>query len=435
MFKTQSFSNSQIPMHDAIFGRNSSKLFASVNLINTLQEARTDKTLAAFVCDEFKRDVGSKTIVFYSPISSHLGYVSNSSIIINDFKLFSLMLKVVGHLIEDLEIKYSKTNLDQRMLIHYLIKKHCSKSLTTFRMTQVDQDVLLSFDSSLENVQNLILTGDLSTKPFFIRGFVYSRETMSLNEIFPGIHHLTIESMFVSDPSIFQHKFPQLIDLKIIFFPTPMFDLWKNYYYKTKPAMKNLFDYNPQIRSLTLSNCNSLDYLKIASDRLKRLDYLQINLLPLKEKYTGKPFYFRKVRNLDVKMDSVVELFNVVSFSRLEEMNLICNANDCGRFPFYSITLKKLSVSGYTFENQNTLTPRQLPYLEVLTITNEKNTDLGYDDLILSYIERSSYLMNVKFMNHSETFYDTLKQYDIEGWSVEKNGSTVILKNSMSVAK
>lgn len=333
-------------------------------------------------------------------------------------------MSVVGHLVENLEIRYNKISADQRLLIHYLLKKFCSKSLITFKMSQCDQHVLTTFDSSLKSVQNLIISGDLSTKPFFIRGFLYSRETMGLGEIFPKIRQLTIEHMFVSDPSVFQHKFPELTDVKIIFFPSPVIHVWKNYYYKTKPAMKNLFDYNPQIRSLSLSNCNSLDYLKIANDRLERLAYLQVNLLTLKEKYPSKPINFHWVKGVEMTTETSID-FNVLRFPRVEEMRLTCTANDCGAFPFHSNTLTQLTISGYSFENRNSMMLRHAPFLTDLTIMNDSKINA---DFIFAYIEPNKYLMNVKFVNYNETFYNELKQYDIQGWQLKRQNSVLILE-------
>lgn len=427
------FSNkirSQIAARNAFLPDDLSTIFESPNLFFILEEARANRSLAAAICDKIAPKIASKTIVFHSPISTQLGFVSNSSILITDFKLFSLVLEVFGRLIENIEIKYNKISIDQRLLIHYYIKKHCSKSLTTLKMSQCDQDVLLTFDTSLKSVENLIISGDLSTRPLFIHGFVHSREKMSLNRIFPSIRYLTIESMFVTDPSIFEHKFPELIDLKITFFPASIFELWKSSYYsKTKPAMKNLLDFNSQIRSLTLINCNSLDYLKIASKSLKKLDHLQVNLLSLKEKYSGEPIHFRRVRKLAIEMDSAFDVFNVIRFPRLDEMDLECTASDCGKFPLYSNTLTKLTISGYSFENHKALSLRQLPYLEDLTILNDSTEDL---DFIFGYIEASSYLMRVTFVNHNETFCNMLKEYDIEGWQLTENDSTVTLTNVMT---
>lgn len=298
-------------------------------MIDLLELARYNKTVYEAVYNAFNRELASKTIVFYSPHSKQLDFVSNSSYLINDFNLFTSVLHTFGDLITELEIRYDEISEDQRRKLHNLLRKYCTNSQLSLRMSQCDSDVLYTFHHRLPNVKQLIISGDVSLKPVFIRGFILYRDAMSLSSIFPKIQSLTIVNMMMNDPSILEHTFPRLTDVQIILYPAPFVNSYKNYFANTKPAMENLFDHNPQIRSLTLNNCNSIEYLKIAADRLPELEYLNVDFVDLKETFSGEKIIFENVKTLDMTMETFIDIDQFVAFPQLKQSNLECESNDC----------------------------------------------------------------------------------------------------------
>lgn len=104
---------------------------------------------------------------------------------------------------------------------------------------------------------------------------------MKLNEIFPGLRRLTLDSIRVSDPSIFDTKFRHLKHVKIRFSPPldgeapSLNESTEDDSLKvTKIAIQNLFEKNPQIKDVVLVHCTK-DYVRMVEKMLPTLDTLQ----------------------------------------------------------------------------------------------------------------------------------------------------------------
>lgn len=130
------------------------------------------------------------------------------------------------------------------------------------------------YQNPAENVEYLTLQGKI-VPPKKIR----------LNEVFPELRELTLYSIYVSDPNIFDVKFPHLNQVTIKYQPMvdEKFEIMKNgkidfiknaasrrVLKNAKLSVQNLFEKNPQIKNVVLDHCAS-DYIYTVVNTLPNL--------------------------------------------------------------------------------------------------------------------------------------------------------------------
>lgn len=95
-----------------------------------------------------------------------------------------------------------------------------------------------------------------------------------MNEIFPELRRLTLDSVHVSNAEIFNTKFPHLKHVKIRF-SLPLDgeapNLNDDDSLKNAMAIKNLFEKNPQIKNVVLVHCTK-EQVKIVQTALPKLE-------------------------------------------------------------------------------------------------------------------------------------------------------------------
>lgn len=370
--------------------------------------------------DVFKRKFASKIITFNSASEKSI----HEAVLICDYKTLTLTLQQFGHLIEKIEISYDDIEVDQHKEISELLLKHCSDSLASMEIIQWETNALWNFEDPFKNVNILTIHGDpkLKSPKFF---HIFSKKPMKLNEIFPSIRQLNLLNMFVSNPLDFGVEIPRLNHVNIVFFPAPFNEPLVDYFSKTKPAIKKLFENNQQIRNLSLINCNSLDFLKMASDLLPNLVELHVNLVSLREHIDEIPFDFPNVKKLQVKMSKRIDLFNTVAFGRLEELDLNCSGFKCKTIPVEHSRLKKLQVSGFMLEYGKLLEfNEKTPNLEELFIASDSKIDAN---AIVEYLRNNINLRKLRFVSSDQVLYDVLSKW-IHGWILSIDDNVVTLE-------
>lgn len=118
------------------------------------------------------------------------------------------------------------------------------------------------FPTPVRNIQSLVLEGEIKLP---------RNSKLMLNEIFPELRKLTLNSVSVPDPSVFYVKFPHLKHLKIAYPKLPLNE--------PSEAMKNLFMKNSQIVNVEVVCC-SPNYHRMAVDYLGSLETFDATYLP-----------------------------------------------------------------------------------------------------------------------------------------------------------
>lgn len=177
---------------------------------------------------------------------------------------------------------------------------------------------------------------------------------------------------------------------------------------------------------MSLTNCNSFDYLKIASDLLPNLVELHVNLVLLRERNDEITFNFPNVKKLQVKMSKRIDLFNTVAFGRLAELDLNCSGFKCKTIPFEHLRLKKLQVSGFMLEYGKLLEfNEKTPNLEELFVASDSKIDAN---AIVEYLKNNNNLRKLRFVSRDQVLYDVLSKWMLSGWTLSNDENVVTLE-------
>lgn len=398
------------------------EILEELDLYSLTVTANSNKKLAVLADDVFKRKFASKAVGIFGPLAMDPRYSVHilDTIITNyNFEVYSLILKTFGHLIGKLVIGYDGITLEQRKDIHNLVFEYCSTSLTTVELIEWDENVLEAFKIPLPNVNHLTLSGNLKTKSNGVLS-IFGEKSLKLNEIFPNLCELTLDTLWVTDPSILNVHFPRLKVVKITLLPAPFNHPLEHYIAKSKPAMRKLFENNPHIKKLTVDNCNSVDYVRIIAENLQSLEVLQVNFVRLEKQYTGEQFNFENVKKLAMKMGNI-DLASIMTLKNVEEMRLECNDLECNNFPFNTVSsLKKLFMVGFSFNTEKFLKlAEKVPFLEDIFVASESDMDAS---AAIRFIVGSKQLDKLTLVNPlGQTLFDTITRHLTDDWSVTRN--------------
>lgn len=137
-----------------------------------------------------------------------------------------------------------------------------------------NQNVFQIYSNPAKNVEHLTLQGNL--KP---------SKSIQLNEVFPSLRQLTLKSIRVFDPSIFNVNFPYLNNVTIKYQPMVIEKIKftndgkmiyssdeasRGVLSNAKKSVENLFEKNHQITSVVLDHCSS-DYVYSVVNKLPNL--------------------------------------------------------------------------------------------------------------------------------------------------------------------
>lgn len=398
------------------------EILEELDLYSLTVTTKSNKKLSPLADVIFKRKFASKAIGIFGPLAVDPRYSVHmlDNLITNySIEVFSLILSTFGHLIRKVVIGYNGITLEQRKDIHNLINEYCSTSLTAIELIEWDENVLESFTTALPKVEQLTLSGNLKTKSSGIFS-IFDDKSMELNEIFPGVRQLTLDSLYVTDSSILNIQFPRLEHVKVELLAPPFNRPFFDYFTKTKPAIRKLFEKNPQIRYLSVNNCNSLDYLRIISDNLPSLEGLEVNFRRLEEKYAGEPIHFESLKKLNMKIGNV-DMSQFISFKNIDKIRLECIESECNSFPFRSVSsLKRLFIVGYSFDKEKILElGEKAPFLENLFVTSESDIDAS---AMIRFVVGSKRLEKLTLVNPIVgSLFDSIVQHLNGQWTVSRN--------------
>lgn len=394
--------------------------------------ARKSDVMAKLAVDLYKWKYASRPILISGPLSMEersAVHELETHISIKNYDLVKRTLQVFGNHIKTLVINYKQIDLNHRKEMHRFIDRHCADTLTAMTLMRMDENVLKNFRNPLKMVENVTIDGELKSKSnsMLHLSSILGYKKLKLNEIYPGLRRLTLNRMNVPDVSIFDVEFPQLKHVKITLLPAPYNNPFINYFYKTKPAMIKLFEKNPQIQTLILQNCNSLDYLRIVSS-LPKIRLLQVTFLPLEEEYVGSKIRFLNVKKIGFNVKDNIDLSEIVIFDKVNEFALVCgDKNECKGFPIKGNFNKLYSVR-YSFSKEEFLElGKKAPNLKDVFIASDEDIN-GFH--VLNFIQGNRKLDKLRITSQNEKLFKFLIQNLKYGWQLTHSGGIITLERN-----
>lgn len=370
-----------------------------------LEASQTNRFLSMLTLDVFRRKFTSKTMSIVSSIASHDPpvYETESRIFLQSNGISMATIKSFGSQIKRLHIDFGSMCSKERGEILQLINKHCSQSLQSINFDQCDENTFNHLLTPFSQVEQLIVSDSIQT----IDG------GLKLNDIFPKLCHLDLAGVEVLAPNTLNVKFTYLVKLDVTI------SLLNNIY----PHIEKLIRLNPQIRDLSLIYCNSFDYIRLASDHLKHLESLQLNLEILDKHHRDPKIHFATVKHLKMTW-GLYDFSHVLSFNHLESLDLNClNGIE---FVAQFTNLTQLNLIQNKIRNQDIMkVSEKLINLNQLTISTES---VIQKHSIFHLIEGSHNLKKLQLKSHFGHIYQALKQRFDGEWTMAQRNTLVSMQ-------
>lgn len=376
-----------------------------LNFHDLLDIAQTNQYLSILAADVFRRKLSSKTIEIVEPFAKgSLDQVRESStqITLENFELVQLTFRIFGSEIRKFEFGFRKIAFELRRKIHKLINTHCAESLDSVFLNKCDADSLGNFMMPLKNVHHLTVKGELKSV----------KRALKMNEIFPNLQQLDLHDVNILDAEVLDVTFPQLTHLKVTI----------SFLYDIYSYVEKIIKRNPQIQDLSLIYCNSFDYIRMASENLKNLGSLELNLELLSEEYDGPKIHFESVRQLKMNWGRF-DFTDVLSFSELQSIHLSCYGGEGIEFAAQFPELTEFHLNQQELEGEDVLKlSDKLPNLKSLSISSPSEID---DEIIFKLIENSQKMEQLQLTTSSEQVYKALNGKFANKWTVTFDGDDI----------
>lgn len=363
-------------------------------LLNVAQTSAHFETLAA---DIFRRKHAKKTVEIFGPLKKEAANPIEESSVdvrIENYQTVLKFIRVFGPLIQKLTISYPNIELHERKEIHELVDKYCSDTLLTIFLNSCDQNALQNLKKPFKMVEEVIITGELETS---------QHSTVKLNEIFPSLRRLSLNYIETLDTDIVDVEFPHLNHFSVTF--TFLMDI--------KIGVEKLFKKNRHLKNLTLSYCNSFDYLKMASEYLPKLEGLWLDWENEKDEYEGSRIEFAGLKKLRINWGRYT-FWEIATPDQLEELEIECSAEECVKFAVENRRLKKLSIVQPSL-NDNDIAEIADKLPDLVDVFIFTDTEVSTNNII-KFIEGSENLRRLNLQLPSETAFDEIKNHFKEGW-------------------
>lgn len=400
-------------------------ILEKLELYDLLQVVQTSKYFSNLAEDVFRRRYSSKIFDITSLDRFHgdsrdLVSVTHTHIYIENVQLSALILRVFGHLIHQISINFFYITSVERNHIERVIENFCSESLNRIDFLGFDIDVLSTFTKPLRGVERVTIQGKFISSDVNVLG---------LNELFPNLRQLSLSYIDVFHPNMFDVQFLQLehfdINLQRISVQQSPEDFIRN----MKMAVENLLRKNPTIKSLILSDCDSLDVLKIVSEYSLNLEEITVNFIAL-DQYKGKQMDFFNVKKVDFAWTNY-NMSGVMLFDKLEDMKLSCIARECIEFVKQNRNVKKLNMFGSSLSAQDILTIADtLPNLVELTLVSDVKIQA---DPIIQLIQKSKNLEKVILDVFGTELFNVLSHQVTGDWTIKETTYKIILEKVSNV--
>lgn len=286
--------------------------FHMLELNDFLSLADTDYRFRALIAQHvmFRRCHSSKKLQLLPPLENDvkIEFTDDCSINIYDQNLILKFLRYFGHLFSYILTNQFRFQPKFYARFHSYVNKYSSESLEEFRMDKFSGNLFLEWKKPFKNVSSL-----------YIRDGFWNCEKVNVNfsEIFPSLRHLTMNS----SSKCIDYHFPHLEYIQ--------FSMYSNYPEIKKKIYEKIFDLNPQLRTIQISNFDNFHVLRVASQKLHNLEVIElsgfISLAERESVFDWKFIHFKSVKRLNIKLNryDVKTKYIPLKFDQLEELVIL----------------------------------------------------------------------------------------------------------------
>lgn len=400
--------------------------------------AEMDDRLATLACDVFRRKnftVEFDSLSMYSRISPAVGllYLSGildasqnrtlipyriqpSVIVIHDMDFAVKFMKLFGWGIQKIKINYRanipiiwdasrkymlRSNIEE---IGKMINEYCDETLLSIEFHDVYYNALKYMPKPFQRVTHVEFTGRVPQD---------KKQNLSMNELFPALHHLSLRNM----PGINNYlvdTFPNLEQLSL--------DIADG-----NEAIMRLIALNPQIRNAELGNITS-QYLDALLPQLDSLAVVNLNNV--------NSIHFENITTFEVMDYNMAP--NQITFSNLQtlKMGFKWNAESMDGWIVFLQNHPNISrfemnyVDLMTFVDIKPLLT-QLPNIREMYIDSFEAQRLD-DDVIANFIQNHEHLTKVVLTSYNH-YQDEMFQQKLNGsaWAVTVQDQEMLFQRQL----
>lgn len=236
-------------------------IWENLQLNDLISLAETNERFSMLAGDIFRRKHSKKTLeIDFMDFAEESIIVSDKIISMNDSEIILKLLKKFGHFMKKLAIKPSDVNQTD---IIQAINLFCADTLIEIDIHNFQSNFFEHMTKPFTQLKGLSLQG------------IFKRlmsPTLNLAELFPAMQNLTFEFVIVEDPncsSDIAKAFPNLQHLSV------NAHQFSNPNHINEDDFTELIKKNPQIRTLTLQNCDR-NLLKVVNEIHPNLEVLEL---------------------------------------------------------------------------------------------------------------------------------------------------------------
>lgn len=323
---------------------------------------------------------------------------SNGTIIIKESETSKQLLRNVGKFIGDLKIDYY-TNWNESVEMLGLVNRYCT-ALTNLEIRTSDKNVLDAIVKPFSGVTSASFIGNFSLS---------SNKRFFLNEIFPKLQNLTLQTFESIDSERIEH-FPDLKDLAVAYPSVFQID---------EEHIKRIIKWNLQIRYVKLRAC-SLSAVKFVNDILQNLESLELDLIN-EYPQLDEGISLNKVKYL--KVSSILgDYLERITAQQLQELKMISHMvfpNLWIEFLIKHAKLSKLTIKTGVLQNDQLLRlAGRMPHLKNISMNIARDVP---SNTVIQFMEQNNNLqmLNLKIENSSANVLMDAIQYQFGAkWSI-----------------
>lgn len=343
--------------------------------------AETNEHFFILVSDVVTRRYSKTVVQIISPfynIEDHV-HEKDDTLTIQHFETAIKFIKLFGHLISHIQIKYDSIFRNSAKDLNQMINNCCSKTLVQIDVHSVQDDFFQDMIKPFEKVQTLSIGGHFKN---------LGSDKVHFGDLFPSLRNLSLKDVQVSDTSIIERKFMHLEHLSMHIFK---YDDHRRF---TESDLRKIITNNPQIKSLILVHCTR-GSLNLVNELLPDLRSLGLVYYTEYIFEIHPEIVFQQLRSFSIEKSSH-SLPKNISFKRLERFYTDSFPQECNRWIELvqkSKHLEKLHVKDGLISNDHLsrLASSNL-YLNEISLVCNKDVN---DEAIIQFVENNGNVVKI----------------------------------------
>lgn len=339
----------------------------------------------------------------------------DDSIKIHKHKLTLKIVRSFGHLISRINLDLFSFSDEWLHTTSSYINEYCSESLKEFNVSNFHEDIFLKWKKPFKNVNTIRFADGL---------WDCEKNNLNISEIFPSLQSLSLIRMECSSSKCVDYHFPNLKHIQLPMYTVYPFEISKMY--------ENIFDLNPQLRSIGIWHMDNYTVLREANEKLNNLESIELvcsNRWPniSSSTFNGEAIRFKNVERLLISLgehNRDERHFIPLEFDQLEEFEFVWPsrylfANEWVEFIKRQQKLKSITIlckwTGLNLQQWKSII-ETLPQLEVI---NTQWYSYQGSDGIAGVMAMETKVKKFIFHRMIDNEYNSLKKIIGEDWQIE----------------